>query len=188
MKTGITKYAPFVIVLFAGVAISYAQTQTSSTGIQVNPAQVQKKATMAPPSGAAKTSSIGQKVQMTTPADSDSWVEQIDVDSDGTLEKTNLVWDNQDKMLFSDSPGTFTCTNGTTGTGELLVAVNAAGNPRGRPAGSGFWVASMNNGQCGTQANTMWGCKFDAAGNTTACGVATLDQKNNDLVIVTAQR
>jgi hypothetical protein len=187
MRNSITKYAPFVIVLLAGAAISHSQAQTSSAGVQVNPAQVQKKAAMPPPSGATKTSNIGQKVQMSTPADSDSWAEQLDVDGNGTAEQTNLVWDGKDKVLFSDSAGTFTCKNGATGSGELLVAVNGAGNKWGRPVGSGFWVASMDKGQCGVHQDALWGCKFDASGTSTECGVATLDQKNNDLVIATAQ-
>ena len=187
MKNEITKYVLVLIVLLAGVALGRAQAQTSSVGPQVNPAQVQKKAAMAPPSGAAKASSAGQKVKMATPADSDSWAEQLDVDGNGTAEQANLVWDGKDKVLYSDSYGTFTCKNGAAGTGELLVAVNGAGNQRGRPAGSGFWIASMDKAQCGVQADALWGCKFDASGNATACGVATLDQKNNDLTIVTAQ-
>ena len=70
----------------------------------------------------------------------------------------------------------------------LLVAVNGAGNTRGRPAGSGFWVASMDKGQCGIPAGSMWGCRFNASGTATACGVATIDQKNNDVIIVTEQK
>lgn len=110
------------------------------------------------------------------------------MDGNGTAEQANVVWDGQGKVLFSNATGTFTCRNGATGSGELLVAVNGAGNKWGRPAGSGFWLAAMDKGQCGVPANALWGCKFDATGNPTACGVATLNQKNDDLVIVTAQR
>jgi hypothetical protein len=164
-----------------------AQAQSSTPGVQVNPAQVQKKANTPPPAGATKTSSVGQNVQMATPANSDSWAEQIDVDGNGTADQANLVWDGTDKVLFSDSSGTFTCRNGATGSGELLIAVNGTGNKFGRPAGSGFWVASMDKAQCGVAANSMWGCKFDATGAETTCGVATLDKKNNDLIIATVR-
>jgi len=194
MPRVIARYAPSIVVLLAGVALALAQTQTqtqtqsSSAGLQVNPSQVQKKAGTPPPAGTTKTSSIGQNVKVATPPDSDSWAEQIDADGNGTAEQTNLVWDGVDRVLLSDSSGTFTCSNGATGTGELLIAVNGAGNQRGRPAGSGFWVAQMDKGQCGIPAGSMWGCKFDASGTATACGVATVDQRNNDLIIVTAQR
>ena len=189
-KRNITNYAAFVIVLLVSGAIGLAQTQSSSSaGLQVNPSQVQKKASTPPPtSGTTKTSSVGQNVKVATPADSDSWAEQIDVDGNGTMEQANLVWDGTDKVLFASSPGTFTCTSGATGTGELLVAVNGAGNPRGRPVGSGFWAASMDKGQCGIPAGTTWGCKFDASGTATACGVATVDQKNGDIILATTQR
>jgi hypothetical protein len=187
-RSDITKYATFGIVLLVSGALGLAQTQSSSAGLQVNPAQVQKKAAAPPPAGATKASSIGQNVKVATPADSDSWAEQIDVDGNGTAEQTNLVWDGADKVLLSNSTGTFQCSDGSTGTGELLVAVNGAGNTRGRAAGSGFWVASMDKGQCGIPAGSMWGCRFNASGTATACGVATIDQKNNDVIIVTAQR
>jgi hypothetical protein len=187
-KPDIVKYTAFAIALLVSGVLTVAQTQGSSTGLQVNPAQVQKKAAAPPPAGTTKASSIGQNVKVATPADSDSWAEQIDVDGNGTAEQTNLVWDGADKVLLSSSSGTFTCSNGSTGTGELLVAVNGAGNTRGRPAGSGFWVASMDKGQCGIPAGSTWGCRFNASGTATACGVATIDQKNNDVIIVTAQR
>jgi hypothetical protein len=187
-RSDIARYATFAIALLVIAAIGMTQTQSSSAGLQVNPAQVQKKAAAPPPAGTTKASSIGQNVKVATPADSDSWAEQIDVDGNGTAEQTNLVWDGADKVLLSNSTGTFQCNNGSTGTGELLVAVNGAGNTRGRPAGSGFWVASMDKGQCGIPAGSMWGCRFNASGTATACGAATIDQKNNDVIIVTTQR
>ena len=109
------------------------------------------------------------------------------MDGNGTLEITTLVWDAKHKILFSDSSGKFTCKNGATGSGELLIAVNGTGNTWGRPVGSGFWVASMEKGDCGVRADALWGCKFDDTGAATACGIATLDQKNTDLTIATAQ-
>jgi hypothetical protein len=187
----VARYTLPLLVLLVATAVAVAQTQSSSSssaGVQVNPSKVQQKASMPPPSSATKASSIGQKVSTTTPASSDSWAEQLDVDGNGTAEQTNLVWDGQDKVLYSNSTGTFTCKNGATGSGELLIAVNGAGNKWGRPAGSGFWLASMDKAACGVQADALWGCKFDTSGTATACGVATLDQKNDDLIIATATR
>ena len=124
---------------------------------------------------------------MATPAGSVSWAEQIDVDGDGQVDQATLAWDAKDRVLISDKSGTFTCADGSQGSGELLVAVNGQGNRWNRPVGSGFWLASLNKGQCGTQTTTTWGCKFDVSGNPTACGVAKLDEKNEDLIIVVAQ-
>ena len=107
---------------------------------------MQQKAGTPPPPSATKTTSVGKNLKVATPADSDSWVEQLDVDGNSTAEQANLVWDAKDKVLFSNSTGTFTCRNGATGSGELLIAVNGAGNKWGRPAGSGFWLAAMDKG------------------------------------------
>jgi hypothetical protein len=162
-------------------------TQPAAAGVKVNPSAVQKKAQSSPPTSATPATSIGTNTKMATPAGSVSWAEQVDVDGDGQIDQATLAWDAKDRVLISDKSGTFTCADGSQGSGELLVAVNGQGNRWNRPVGSGFWLASLNKGQCGTQTNTMWGCKFDASGNSTACGVAQLDEKNQDLIIVTAQ-
>ena len=167
---------------------SQGQASSGGAGLQVNPSKVQQKASMPPPSTATKATSIGQKVSASAPASSQSWAEQLDVDGNGSAEQSTLLWDAQDKVLYSNSSGTFTCQNGATGAGELLIAVNGQGNKWGRPAGSGFWLAAMDKGACGVRADALWGCKFDPSGNATACGVATLDQANDDLIIATAQR
>ncbi|HEY6307858.1 MAG TPA: hypothetical protein VI488_15505 [Candidatus Angelobacter sp.] len=189
MKDGISKWVLLAIALLVSAAVALAQEQSSSTGVKVNPSEVQKKVGSPPPATAAKTTSVGTAhVKMATPADSESWAEQIDADGNGQVDQATLTWDAKDRVLFSSTAGTFTCRNGTPGSGELLIAVNGTGNPRGRPAGSGFWLASLDKGQCGAQADALWGCKFDASGTATACGVAQLNEQNQDLVIVTADR
>jgi hypothetical protein len=187
MKTPISNCCMLALVLLLGAAFTMAQEQ-GATGVKVNPSAVQKKAQSPPPSNATPTTSVGNTTKMATPAGSVSWAEQVDVDGDGQADQATLAWDAKDKVLISDKSGTFACANGSQGSGELLIAVNGQGNRWNRPVGSGFWVASLNKGQCGAQTDTMWGCKFDASGNSTACGVAQLDEKNEDLIIVTAQR
>jgi len=154
---------------------------------------VAKKAGSAAPASAKPTKTAGgSKTSVSTAnhaTDDDSfWIERLDVDGDGDVEDTNLVWDDEDKILFAYSVGAFTCRNGGTASGELLVGINAAGNARKRPAGSGFWLADLDAGECGAQAAALWGCKFDASGAETACGVAVLDDKSDDLVIATAAK
>jgi hypothetical protein len=198
MKHRISNWWTLIAVLLLGSAVALAQGeydagrqaqqgQQGGKGVKVNPSAVQQKAQTPPPSTASPASSVGNRVQMTPPAGTVSWVEQVDVDGNGRPEQATLAWDAPDKVLLSNSTGTFTCSNGSTGNGELLIAVNGAGNKWNRPVGSGFWLASLDKGQCGVQANTLWGCKFDASGNPTTCGVAQLDQQNEDLIIVTAQ-
>jgi hypothetical protein len=189
----VTKLGTVVIAgLFAG-ASSLILAQSTATGPAVKPAAVAKKAGSPPPAGAKTTKSAGGKNAMVSTAnsatDDDSfWAEKLDVDGDGDVEDSNLVWDDEDGVLFSYTVGAFGCRNGGTASAELLIAVNAAGNPRKRPAGSGFWVADLDKGECGAQAAAMWGCKFDASGAETACGVATLDEKTDDLVIAAAAK
>lgn len=180
------RWCALIMGLLVAAAVIRAQGQ-GATGVKVNPGAVQKKAQSPPPSNAAETSSIGNQAKMATPAGSVSWAEQLDVDGNGQVDQATLAWDAKDRVLFSNTSGTFTCNNGATGNGELLIAVNGAGNPRNRPVGSGFWVAALNKGQCGAQTDSLWGCKFDASGNSTACGIAQLDEANDDLIIVTAQ-
>lgn len=188
----LTKLAGVLVVgAVAGTAGMFAQS--AATGPAVKPAAVASKAGSTPPASATPTKTAGannEKVSTANSAtDDDSfWNERIDVDGDGDVEDTNIVWDDEDKILFAYSDGAFSCKNGGTATAELLVATNAAGNPRGRPAGSGFWLADLDKGECGAQAAGLWGCKFDATGTETACGVAVLDDKNDDLVIATATR
>ncbi len=182
------------IVVAATASLGLAQGTTSTTGPAVKPGAVQKKAAASAAPASAKTAkSIGKtSVKASTAnhaSDDDSfWIEQIDIDGDGNVDDANLIWDDEDKVLFAYEEGTFTCGNGGTGSGELLVAVAAAGNPWKRPAGSGFWLAAVDEGECSAKAAGLFGCKFDAAGNSTACGIATLDEKTDDLVIVTARQ
>jgi hypothetical protein len=171
--------------LLLGTAVAVAQGQ-GATGVKVNPETMQKKAQSPSPANATETTSVGNNVKMATPASSVSWAEQLDLDGDGQ-DQAALAWDAKDRVLFSNTTGSFTCSNGAPGSGELLIAVNGAGNRWNRPVGSGFWVANLDKGQCRTQTNSLWGCKFDASGNSTACGIAQPDQANQDLVIVAMQ-
>ena len=158
----------------------------------MKPGAVIKKAGTPPPKSATKTKTAGTgavKVSTANSATDDDavWAEKIDVDGDGNVDDSKLVWDDEDGVLFASTEGTFTCKNGATGEGGILIGVNEKGNPRKRPVGSGFWIAEVDKSECGSQAAGLWGCKFDAKGVETACGMATLDEKNDDIVIATAK-
>jgi hypothetical protein len=184
-----------VIVLAGAFVAATGATpagQAAAVGPAVKPAAVAKKAGAPPPAGSKTTTVAGKnKTKIGTanqPGDDDSfWIEAIDVDGDGDVDDANVVWDDEDKILFTYTSGTFACKNGSTGTGDLLIGVNGDGNARKRPAGSGFWLADLDAGECGAQAAALWGCKFDASGNETACGVAVVDEKNDDIVIAAAK-
>jgi hypothetical protein len=195
--TPIAPTASVVVALIAlfgvGVQSPAEQAAGSTSPVKVKvPATVAAKANApAPPAKATKKASIGKgKVTAKTansPDDSDSfWVEEIDIDGDGKVESTDVVWDDEDKILFLYADSDFACSGGGVGSGDMLIAVNGQGNPRGRPAGSGWYVVTLDDGECKAKVAGAFGCKFDAAGNATACGAVAIDEKNDDLVVATA--
>jgi len=188
----VTRFVTVLLIGLLAVAANLMLAQSTATGPVVKPAAVVKKAGQPAPAGAKTTTTAGgHKAKVSTAnsaADTDSfWIEKLDIDGDGDVEDTNLVWDDEDKVLFAYSDGAFACRNGGTATADLLVAAYAAGNTAKKPAGSGFWVADLDKGECSAQVAGLFGCKFDATGTETACGIATLDEKHDDLVIVGAR-
>src|SRR5262245_40660324 len=140
----IKRFAISLVCLLMIAGFARAQT-AATTGPAVKPGAVQKKAGTPPPATATKTKTAGKSATKistaNSPTDDDSfWIEKLDIDGDGNVDDANLVGEDEDKGLYAWKGGTFTCKKGGTGAGELLIAVNAAGNPRNRPAGSGFWV------------------------------------------------
>jgi hypothetical protein len=145
------------------------------------PAKATKKAAIGKGKAAANTANAGD--------DTDSfWIEEIDIDGDGKAEATDILWDDEDKVLFLYAEGEFPCQGGGTGSGDMLIAINGNGNPRGRPAGSGWFLVTLDEGECKAKAAGAYGCKFDAKGIVTACGAAVVDEKNDELVVSTASQ
>src|SRR5262245_52451213 len=130
-------------VIMVGAVLS---AQAPQAAVKVNPSAATKsKAGAPPPANAGKGTSIGKgKASVSTanaPGDTDSvWAEKIDIDGDGNIDDVQALWDDEDKVLYYSKDGTFTCSNGGTGSGGILVAVFAAGNAHGQPANSGWWV------------------------------------------------
>jgi hypothetical protein len=172
----------FAQALGQGDIPSPVQVQPSPTAIAqaksgTPPAKAQKKATAA---GGKETG-----VKTTDAAqDTDSfWVEETDFDGDGNRETTQLVWDDESRVLFLGEDGSFTCRNGATASGEMLMGIYGDGNAAGKPAGSGFYVAALDAGECGVKTSGLIGCRFDPTGKLTECGTATLDQDSGAIVI-----
>ena len=46
----------------------------------------------------------------------------------------------------------------------------------------------LDESECKAKAAGLYGCKFDASGNATACGLATVDEKNDEITIVEATK
>jgi hypothetical protein len=197
-----------VVVVAASCSSQPSSTETTpSTGTSapaggVTPsagAKVQRPAAVAtmalavtPPAGAKTDTAVGWAEASIGTAnedqDSDSfWVEEVDFDGDGTSESAELLWDDEDKVLFIGEDGPFTCINGGQGDGGLLMAIFADGNPRAKPSGSGWWVTNLDEGECGVKAAGIYGCRFDASGLATECGSITVDPATDDITITTIQ-
>ena len=184
-------YAVVGLVFACGAVPSDAQQAASPVAVQIPAAVAAKANSPKPGAGASKKTSIGKgKTAVSTAnaaGDDDSfWVEDIDIDGDGTLEQTDVLWDDEDKVLFLSASGDFKCQNGGTGTGDMLIAINGKGNSRGRPAGSGFYVVTLDEDECKADEAGSYGCKFDARGVATACGAVIVDDKNDDITIAAA--
>ncbi len=188
--------------ILAGLGVSLAAVLWSSTAsaqaegpVKVAPPAAVRDMANAPkpPSSATQAKSVGKgKATANTAnsaADTDSlWVERVDVDGDGDVDEASLLWDDEDKVLYLYKEGTFTCKNGATGDGGMLVAVYGTGNTHKAPAGSGWWAVELDKSECGAQMAGLYGCRFDASGSATACGAATVDDKNDDLVVVAVSK
>jgi hypothetical protein len=138
-----------------------------------------------PPANAKQGTSIGEDQLAVTRANpSYVWTQEVDYDNDGSMEETDYLYDPVDKMTFLYVEKDFTCAGGTgRGSGGILIAIYDEGNKLRRPAGSGWYVAELDKGECNAQAAALWGCKFDANVNPTVCGLVTA-QVQDDIVIV----
>ncbi len=112
------------------------------------------------------------------------WQEELDVDGSGNPVMVDEAWDNHHKVLYVSSDRKFGCRNGQTADGSTLMTVYGKGNTLHKPAGSGWWVSELDAGECGVQEAGIYGCRFDADGNNTDCGTATVQSEADDVVIV----
>jgi hypothetical protein len=161
---------------------------------KANPAVIAKGRDPKPAAGAKKTNTIGKgKLAVKTDnasADTDSfWVEELDINDDGKLEETDLLYDDEDKVLYLFAETDFACADGQSeGRGAMLMAINGQGNRRNKPAGSGWYLVELDAGECSAQTAALWGCRFDANGNRTECGLAQAQVVEDDIIIVEPDR
>jgi len=179
-----------VLMVFCILAAAQSQQQTAMKVIVGS--QLSAKAAMPAPGAAAKgvsqKESIGTgKTSITASQPSSFWSEEVDVDDDGTVETSDFLYDAQRGVLYAYREDDFTCPNGDPESGSILMAINASGNKAAAPVGSGWYVVNIDEGQCAAQEAELYGCRFDASGNPTECGVATLDDATGevDLAVVT---
>jgi hypothetical protein len=116
------------------------------------------------------------------------WVETLDIDDDGTLNETQLLWDDEDDILYAFAFETFDCRAGDgTAEGGMLVATYGEHNSRGWPPGSGFYLIGLDAGECHAKTAMLWGCRFDENRVRTRCGEGTIDVDTGALDITTVE-
>jgi hypothetical protein len=169
-----------LLVIAAAVAWAFAQVPSAFAQMAAKPMVKVKPPTSAakgvkPPAGAKRGSSIGKgKAAAKTAngaADTDSiWVDEIDIDGDGDVEEVDWLWDDEDKVLYLYDETDLGCalTDGVASS-SLLVAVYGDANTARKSAGSGWWVATLDEGECAAEETDVYGCRFDANGNAREC-------------------
>jgi hypothetical protein len=136
----------------------------------------------------SKKTSIGKgEVAVTASQASSFWTEQLDVDDDGVVETSDFLYDAQRGVLYSYREDDFACQNGQTANGGILQALYASGNKAGNPAGSGWYAMALDTGKCAAKRSGIYGCRFDAHGNATDCGAATINNTTGDITVAEIQ-
>lgn len=168
-----------------------ATTQPAAPKVKVGANLKAKAKVPAPPETAkqkSQQSSIGKgSLTASTAQPSSFWTEEVDVDDDGVAETSDFLYDAQNGILYTYREDDFACANGGTANGGILEALYADGNKGGKPVGSGWYAVNLNASQCGAKNAGVYGCKFDADGNPTTCGVATINNQTGDIDVVVAQ-
>jgi hypothetical protein len=136
------------IAALAAATVAIVTHAAVLTGPKVNAAEVAMRASSPPPPYASQARIVGSnRVTASRNHDVSVWAEQIDIDGDGSVDDATFAYDEPNKILFASKSGPFKCKGGgAAGRGDMLIAVNLAGNLRRRPAGSGFW-APRSTGQ-----------------------------------------
>jgi hypothetical protein len=137
----------------------------------------------------SQQSSIGKGQLAISPVQPSSfWTEDVDVDDDGVVETADFLYDAQRGVLYTYYEDEFACANGGTARGGILEALYAEGNQAGQPAGSGWYAVALNETQCGAKNAGTYGCRFDADGNPTTCGVEIINKKTGEIDVIVAQQ
>jgi len=180
-----------LMMLGAG-SLAVAQTaQQTAPKVKIGSQQTAKATTPAPGSTAKNPStktSVG-KAHLAVKASQPSsfWTEELDVDDDGTVETNDYLYDAQRGILYSYREDDFACPNGDPESGGILTALYAQGNKANKPVGSGWYLVYLDSSKCKAKKAGTFGCKFDANGNATECGAATLNSATGEVDVVVAK-
>lgn len=90
-------------------------------------------------------------------------------------------------VLYSYREDDFACPNGKPESGSILMALYATGNEANKPVGSGWYLVNVDAGKCAAKRSATFGCRFDANGNATECGAATVNNGTGEIDVVVAR-
>lgn len=180
-----------LMMLTCGMLAIAQTTQQTAPKVKVGTQLTAKASAPAPAANAKNTAqkgSVGKgatSVKASQP--SSFWTEELDVDDDGTVENSQYLYDAKRGILYTYREDDFSCPNGNPESGSILMALYANGNPANKPVGSGWYLVNLNAGQCAAKKAGTFGCKFDANGNATECGAATVNNATGEIDLVVAK-
>jgi hypothetical protein len=179
-----------LVVAFGLSMNAAAQTSPAQQGAPTVKTGAALKAKAAAPAPSATAKNQSQKTSIgkghataKAPAPSSYWTEEVDVHDNGSVVTTEFLDDAQNGILYAYGQDKFTCANGKPEKAGILEAVYATGNKAGKPVGSGYYVVSLNAGQCAAKKAGAYGCKFDADGNPTECGAIAVNDATGEVAV-----
>lgn len=186
-----TRWLGTLMIVGFGI-LAVAQTaQQSAPKVKVGTQLTAKASTPAPGTAAKNTTkkaSIGKGATTVKASQPSSfWTEELDVDDDGTVETSDYLYDAQRGVLYTYREDDFACPNGNPESGSILMALYAKGNKPNQPVGSGWYLVNVDAGKCAAKKSATFGCKFDASGNATECGAATVNNATGEIDLVVAK-
>ncbi len=191
MRTNLIRVAICGVVAWASVLAGVAQQPSTNTPkAQPNP-MPQEKAMHPEPSSSAQQktqkNSVGKgALTVTTAQPVDFWQEQVAYAGGNTV-TTDFLYNPNVGILYGYREDDFKCANGQPAHGNILEARYTRGNQASKPVGSGWYAVELDAGKCAAKESGIFGCRFDANGNATECGVATINDRTGDVDIVTSQ-
>jgi hypothetical protein len=176
-----------IALVAMNVLVAFAEQPVPK--LQPNMIPTSKAANPAPGPGAqdrALKTSVGKgSLMMFAKQPVYSWQEQVTLN--GGAVTTDFLFNSDIGVLYGYREGDFKCSNGQTVHGSVVEALYTSGNKSGKPPGSGWWAVELNAGKCDAGDSAIYGCKFDASGNATECGTATVHNVTGEIDLVAVQ-
>jgi hypothetical protein len=182
------------VLVVAGQQPSTGQStgQQSMATPKAHPSPMPQEKAMHPaPSSSAQRktqkNSVGKgALTVTTAQPVDFWQEQVAY-SGGNTVTTDFLYNPNVGVVYGYREDDFKCANGQPAHGNILEARYTQGNQASKPVGSGWYAVELDAGKCAAKESGIYGCRFDANGNPTACGAAAINSQTGDIDIATAQ-